>query len=357
VIQTPFYQAHLDLKAKMVDFAGWEMPVFYPSGIIAEHKAVRNSVGLFDIGHMGIITVSGKNALQFLQNTLTNEASKLEVGSAQYSLILNNSGGIIDDIFVYRMPEHYLIVLNASNTAKDIAWLRSNLIDGVEIKDIKDKMTLIAIQGPKAQGILQKISSLDLNTIGHHKIVRTKLLGFDAIVARTGYTGEDGFELFFEATNALPIWNKLVSLGALPAGLGARDTLRLEAGMPLYGHEYNEGVTPLETPFMFAVKLDKGPFIGRDALLHHKEIGIAKKLVGIKMNSVGIPRQGCKIFKDGLVVGYITSGTMSPTLNAPIGMGFIRVELSGIGTEVEVEIRARLVKASIVKIPFYKRLT
>jgi aminomethyltransferase len=357
VNRTPFYQANLDLKAKMVDFAGWEMPVFYPSGIIAEHKAVRNSAGLFDIGHMGIITVSGKNALQFLQNTLTNDASKLEVGSAQYSLILNNTGGIIDDVFVYRLPEHYIIVLNASNTTKDIAWLRSNLIEGVEIKDIKDKKTLIAIQGPKAQEIVQKLSNTDLNKIGHHKITKAKLLGFDAIIARTGYTGEDGFELFFEVKNALLIWNKLISLGAIPSGLGARDTLRLEAGMPLYGHEYNEGITPLETPFMFAVKLEKGPFLGRDALVHHKEIGISKKLVGIKMNSMGIPRQGCKIFKDGRVVGYITSGTMSPTLNTPIGMGYLRIEFSEVGSEVEVEIRSRLIKATIVKTPFYKRLT
>jgi aminomethyltransferase len=354
--RTPLYGTHVKLGAHIVPFAGWEMPVYY-SSIIAEHKAVRNAAGLFDIGHMGAVMVAGTNALQYIQTLLTNDASALKVGASQYSLILNKSGGVIDDIFVYRLPDHYLLVINASNTDKDIAWMNKHKPDGVEISDLKDKMTLLALQGPKAQEILQKVCDIDLKTIGHHKITSAKILNVPALVSRTGYTGEDGFELFFEGSRAEAIWNKLVELGAAPCGLGARDTLRLEAGMPLYGHEYNEGITPLETPFTFAVKLGKEDFIGKDSLVRHKEEGFSKKLVGIKLTQTGIPRQGYKIFKDGKVVGYITSGTMSPTLNMAIGMGYAKTECSELGTPLEVEIRGKFIRAEVVKLPFYKRLT
>lgn len=353
--RTPLYDAHVKLGAKIVPFGGWDMPVFYPPGIIAEHKAVRSAAGIFDIGHMGAIKITGPNSVAFLQKVFTNDASRLNVGDAQYSLLLNNSGGVIDDVFVYRTPDSYLVVLNASNADKDIDWLRKNLIDGALIDDIKDKTTLLALQGPGAQDILQKICELDLKTLGHHKIGETKVLNIKALVSRTGYTGEDGFELFFDASKAEAVWNKLLSLGAVPAGLGARDTLRLEAGMPLYGHEYNEGITPLETPFMFAVKLDKGDFIGGDQLLMQKENGISKKLVGIKLTGGGIPRQGYKIFKGGSMIGYVTSGTMSPTFGIPIGMGYVRIGYSAVGASVEVEIRNKLVPAEVVKLPFYKR--
>ncbi len=352
--KTPLYDVHVKLGAKMVPFAGWEMPVFYKS-IIAEHKAVRTAAGIFDIGHMGAVKIDGPNALPFLQKLLTNDASKLVPGSSQYSIILNNSGGVIDDIFVYRLPDHYMLIINASNTDKDIEWMKKNASDGVNITDMKDKLTLLALQGPKAQQILQKLTDVDLKTIGHHQIVASRVSHFSSLISRTGYTGEDGFEVFFDASNAEKTWNELTQLGAVPCGLGARDTLRLEAGMPLYGHEYNEGITPLETLFMFAVKLEKGDFIGRDALLRHKEEGLSKKLVGIKLKETGIPRQGYMIYKNGKVIGYFTSGTMSPTLNIPIGMGYVRIENSAVGEPVDVEIRGKMVKAEIVSLPFYKR--
>ena len=354
--RTPLYEAHLKLKAKMVPFAGWEMPVYY-SSIMAEHKAVRISAGIFDIGHMGAVKVSGQNALQYLQKVLSNDVSKLDVGSSQYSIILNESGGVIDDIFVYRLPDHYMLILNASNTDKDIEWLKKNMSDGVDIKDLKRDMTLLALQGPRSQQILQKICDADLKALGHHKIISSRISRLPSLISRTGYTGEDGFELFFDHSKAENIWNKLIELGAAPCGLGARDTLRLEAGMPLYGHEYNEGITPLETGFSFAVKLDKGDFIGRNSLEVHKKEGFSKRLVGIKLKEIGIPRQGHKIFKGGKIVGYVTSGTMSPTLKVPIGMGYVRTEFSGIGSALDVEIRGRHIKAETVKLPFYKRLT
>ena len=351
--RTSLYSAHLKLGAKMVPFAGWEMPVFYKS-IIAESKAVRNAAGIFDIGHMGALKVSGVAALPFLQRVLTNDASKLGVGSSQYSIILNNSGGVVDDIFVYRLPDHYLLIINASNTDKDIAWLNKNNSDGAEISDLKDNMTLLALQGPKSQEILQTLCDIDLKTLGHHKIVSARISRLPSLISRTGYTGEDGFEFFFDKNNAEVIWKKLLGLGAVPCGLGARDVLRLEAGMPLYGHEYNEGITPLETGFSFAVKLDKGDFIGKGGLIMHKEAGFSKKLVGINVKGSSIPRQGHKIFKDGSVVGYITSGTLSPTLNIPIAMGYVRIECSEIGTGLDVEIRNNFVPAKVVKLPFYR---
>ena len=357
--RTPLYDSHIKLKAKMIDFAGWDMPVYYSglpagkAGIIFEHKAVRSSAGIFDIGHMGAIKVSGPNALPYLQRVLTNDASKLEPGSSQYSLILNNSGGVLDDIFVYRLPDYYMLVLNASNTEKDINWLKKNNSEKAEITDLKDKMTFLALQGPKSQEILQKVCDIDLKVIGHHKIVSSLISHLPSLISRTGYTGEDGFELFFDRANAELIWGKLVELGAVPCGLGARDSLRLEAGMPLYGHEYNEGITPLETPFKFAVKMEKGDFIGKAGLLHHQEAGISKKLVGIKLIDKGIPRQGYKVFEDGKAVGYFTSGTLSPTLNKPIGMAFIRGQYSEMGTRLNVEIRGKLFNAEVVKLPFY----
>lgn len=354
--QTPLYEAHLKLGAKMTQFAGWEMPVYY-SSITAEHKAVRHSAGLFDIGHMGAVNISGPKALQFLQRLLTNDASRLDVGSSQYSIILNRSGGVMDDIFLYRTAEYFMLVLNASNNDKVIEWLKKNNDENIGISDAKENMTLLALQGPRAQEILQNICSFDLGALGHHKITNALTMQIPSLISRTGYTGEDGFELFFDKTKAEMLWNRLIGLNAMPCGLGARDTLRLESGLPLYGHEYNEGTTPLEAGFSFAVKFDKDAFIGKECLLQQKEEGLSKKLVGIKIIETGIPRQGYKIFKAGDVIGYITSGTMSPTLNCPIGMGFVRMEYSDVGTEVDVEIRGKMVRARVVKLPFYKRLT
>ncbi|MFH1710407.1 MAG: glycine cleavage system aminomethyltransferase GcvT, partial [bacterium] len=236
----------------------------------------------------------------------------------------------------------------------DIKWMQKNNSEDVNITDLKDNMTLLALQGPASQHILQQICDADLKALGHHKIISARISHLPSLISRTGYTGEDGFELFFDKSKAEDVWNKLIELGAVPCGLGARDTLRLEAGMPLYGHEYNEGITPLETGFSFAVKLEKGDFIGRDSLVMHKKEGFSKKLVGLRSKEMGIPRQGQKIFKDGKVVGYITSGTMSPTLNIPIGMGYVRTEYSDVGSTLDIEIRGKFIRAEVVKLPFYK---
>lgn len=352
--ETPLHGIHIKSGAKMVSFGGWDMPVFY-SGINAEHKAVRTSAGLFDIGHMGAVKITGAKALDYLNRILTNDASRLNVGDSQYSMFLNKSGGVIDDIFVYRLPDHFMLVINASNAGKDIEWMLKNNDEKINIVDLKSDLTLVALQGPKAQEILQKLCKDDLKTIGHHKIIKSKISNIESLISRTGYTGEDGFEMFFNRSKAEMIWNQLIKLGVIPCGLGARDTLRLEAGMPLYGHEYNEGLTPLETPFTFAVKMEKGDFIGKDHLISQREHGIHKKLVGIKMTEMGIPRQGYKIYKGNNVVGYVTSGTMSPTLGVPIGMGYVRIEYSEVGNKLHLEIRNKMIAAEVVKLPFYKR--
>lgn len=352
--RTAAFNCHIKLKAKMVDFAGWEMPVMY-NGIIAEHKAVRSGAGLFDIGHMGAVSISGPTAAAFLQRVLTNDITKLAPGYSHYSLILNSSGGVIDDIFVYKLPDSYLLVINASNTIKDLEWLRSNNKEKAKITDLKPATTLFALQGPKAEALIEGRGNIVVKTLQRFQIANCKLFGKDMIMARTGYTGEDGFELFVQNKDAESVWNRLIELGATPCGLGARDTLRLEACMPLYGHEYDETMTPQMTPFMFAVKMEKGDFIGRDALLKEKSAGITKKLVSFKMTSSGIPRQGYSIFKAGRDIGMVSSGTMSPTLGKALGMGYVPATDALIGNIIDIDVRGKMMPAEIVKPPFYKR--
>jgi aminomethyltransferase len=347
--RTPLFDQHLTLGAKMVPFAGWEMPVSYPAGIIAEHTAVRNAVGLFDIGHMGLIKVEGENALALLQKAATNDASKLAVDQVQYSVLCNERGGTIDDILVYRLPMSYLIVANASNMDKVLAWLseQAKSFKNVSVSAY-DNYCMLSIQGPQAVGLATKILNAPLAELQHNHTLWWR----DIIVSRTGYTGEDGVELIVHKAEAAGIWEKLIAQKAQPCGLGARDTLRLEAGLPLYGHEYNEETNPLEAGYAWAVKFDKGNFVGREALLKEKETGLKKKLVGLALEGRIIPREGCQIV-DGraLNVGVVTSGTFSPTLKKPIALAY----LESPATEVCVEIRGNLVPAKIVAKNFIKR--
>ncbi len=356
--RTSLYEIHREAGARSVEFAGWEMPVLF-TGIIEEHLAVRSSAGLFDISHMGEIEVAGPEADDFLQHTLTNDLSRIGNGEALYTVMCYENGGIVDDLLVYRLSgRKYLLCVNAANAKKDYEWLLENRKGDVEITDNTDDYALLALQGPIAVNILEPLVSRDIKSMKKFSHFTDEVDGVEAIVARTGYTGEDGFEIFIPAESGPRLWERLISLGSehgiKPAGLGARDTLRLEMGYLLYDHEISADTNPLEAGLGWLVKFDKGDFLGREALLSVKEKGLERRLVGIEMIDRGIPRHGYKMFGEGLDVGYITSGNMSPSLRIPIGMGYVSSSLSGIGTELEVEIRSQRRKARVVKLPFYK---
>ncbi|MBX6342763.1 MAG: glycine cleavage system aminomethyltransferase GcvT, partial [Thermomicrobiaceae bacterium] len=331
--RTPLAERHERLGARMVEFAGWWMPVQY-RGIIEEHRTVRTTAGLFDLGHMGQLDVSGRDAEAFLQYVTTNDVSQLEPGQAQYSMMLYPNGGVVDDIIVYRRPsgEGYFVVINAANVDKDVAWLqeqrarRSDL--DVEIRDVSGETGMIAIQGPRAEEILQKITDADLSKVEYFTSIEAKVDGVPCLIGRTGYTGEDGFEIYCPIAATCQIWDRLLEvgqpLGLQPIGLGARDTLRLEAKMALYGNELSPDITPLEAGLGWAVKLDKGDFIGRDALVKQKEAGVPRRLVGFRMvERGGVPRAHYEVQVDGRPVGFVTSGTTSPTLGENIGLALV----------------------------------
>jgi len=338
---TPLFEKHLALKAKIVPFAGWEMPVSY-KGIIDEHNAVRSDVGMFDIGHMGIINIAGDQALALIQKVGTNDASKLEVNQAQYSVLCNESGGTIDDIFVYRLPMNYLIVCNACNFDKVLSWLQKQAQSFGQAKvEVYENYCSLAIQGPKAEKIVGQVLDVDLS-----KLKRNRALWWrDIIIARTGYTGEDGFELIVAKKEIAKIWDMFIAAGVQPCGLGARDTLRLEAGFPLYGHEYDEETSPLDVGYGWAVKIDKGDFIGKAAL----QKGAKKKLIGLLPEGRNIARAGDEIVGQGKV----TSGTFSPTLQKPIALGFVALDFNQ--PQAEIIIRNKKAPAQVVAKTFYKR--
>jgi glycine cleavage system T protein (aminomethyltransferase) len=351
--KTPLNQIHKSIGAKMVPFAGWEMPVSYKS-IIEEHNAVRNSVGIFDVGHMGLIKIEGKEALAFVQKITTNDASKLEINQGQYSILCNDKGGTIDDILLFRLPNHYLIVSNASNTEKVLSWLNNQAKSFGQISIILlENQSMLSIQGPSAEGLVSKVFNVSLSDLKHNHL----LLHKDIIISHTGYTGEDGFELIVSNNKMEKIWNSLLNNGAQPCGLGARDTLRLEAGYPLYGHEYDEETSPFEVGYGWAVKLDKGEFIGKPALLNQKEKGPNKKLVGIELEGRGIIRDGGLIFDSSgnREIGKVTSGTFSPTLKKPIALAYLATKEAALGNEVKALIRGVKVPAKLVAKSFYKR--
>lgn len=345
----------------MIEFGGWLMPVQY-SGIIEEHKAVRNAAGLFDLSHMGEFEVRGEDALDFLQYVTTNDVSKLEVGQAQYNLLCYPNGGVVDDLIIYRLPDRYYLVVNASNIEKDFDWLNQHKAvktPAVELLNVSEQTTLISIQGPRAVEILQPLVDMNLDEIVYYHAIETKVQDVPVILARTGYTGEDGFELFFDRGYSERLWILLMGAGKdknlVPIGLGARDTLRLEAKMALYGNDISAETNPLEAGLGWVVKFDKGDFVGKEALFKVKEQGLTRKLVGFEVTGKGIARHGYSVAKNNQVVGSVTSGAPTPTVGKNIGLAYVPTELSKIGSTIEIVVRDRPVEAQIVKTPFYTR--
>ena len=359
--QTPLYPLYERYGAKTIDFGGWELPVYF-SGIQKEHEAVREKAGLFDVSHMGEVVVSGPDALRFLQYLTTNDVSRLRAGQAQYSLMCYPDGGVVDDLLVYRLADdRFMLVVNAANIDKDLDWLHKHAEGDVTIDDISDETALLALQGPLAETILQRLTPVDLSQLpGFHFVENAQVGETKALISRTGYTGEDGFELYAAASEAIALWERLLEAGRedglVPAGLGARDTLRFEARLPLYGQELSPHISPLEAGLGFFVKLaDKGDFIGREALERQKQHGVPRKLVGLEMIDRGIPRSHYPVYADGERIGEVTTGTQSPTFKTNIGLALIRSEYAAIGSEVEVEIRGKRLRARVVKTPFYTR--
>lgn len=359
--KTPLYDEHVRLGGKIVDFAGWEMPVQY-TGVIDEHLAVRRSAGLFDVSHMGQIEIAGKGAEALVQSLTTNDVKKMTDGRAQYSIFCNDRGTVIDDIIVYRFsPERYIIVVNASNAAKDFAWVKKHERTDAKVSDLSNDFALIAFQGPMAAEILSGLTELDLPSIGTYYHRTGSVAGkANVIVARTGYTGEDGFELFTSPKDAPSIWQALMERGkphgVCAAGLGARDTLRLEMKYSLYGHEITEETNPIEAGLGWVVKLD-GPddFIGKAAIAQVKKAGLSRRLAGFRMTDRGIPRQGYPIIIDGKPSGIVTSGTMSPSLSVAIGIGYVPAGSEKIGNKISIDIRGQAREAVVVETPFYKK--
>ena len=352
---TPLHAEHLRLGGRIVPFAGYAMPVQYPTGIVAEHRAVRSGAGVFDVSHMGELVVTGPDALRLIQHVLTNDASVLDVGQAQYTALCREDGGVLDDCLVYRLPGSYLVVVNASNLAKDREWIRAHAgAFDAEVEDRSDATALLALQGPRARDLLAPSTDVDLDGIGYYRFARGTVAGRPALIARTGYTGEDGFELYLENADAAPVWRSLVEAGAVPAGLGARDSLRLDVGYALYGNDLDEEHDAIESGLGWVVKLDKGDFIGRDALVRRKEEGVACRLVGFRLSERGIPRPGYEISVGEEVVGSVTSGAHSPSLGCGIGLGYVDGEHAAAGTLVQILIRGKPVAARIERPPFYK---
>ena len=354
---TALTQTHRDLGAKMVPFAGYDMPVLY-NNLIQEHHAVRNSVGVFDVSHMGEVFVTGPKAYDFVEFLTSNDVSALVDGKVQYSCMPNNEGGIVDDLLVYRFSaEKYLLVINASNIDKDLNWMHEiNKNFGADIKNYSDDFSLLAVQGPNAIKAIQKITESALDTIPYYAFEEGKIAGCDAIISNTGYTGAGGFELYVSNDNALAVWNAVFEAGnefdIIPCGLGARDTLRLEKGFCLYGNDINDTTSPIEAGLGWITKFNK-PFNNHQFHLNIKENKPTKKLVGFVLQDRGIPRQHYPICTaDGTVIGEVTSGTMSPTLSQAIGMGYVQSEFSKAGTEIYVEVRGKLLKSVVTKLPF-----
>jgi len=355
--RTPLYEVHRAAGAKFVGFGGWEMPVQY-SSIIDEHKTVRMSVGLFDVSHMGEIDINGPQALDVVQRLTTNDAAKLAVGQVQYSTLCYPHGGIVDDLTVYRLgPEHFMFCVNAANIDKDYAWIIDQARHDADITNTSADIAQLALQGRNAQATLQSLCDLSLDELHYYWVAKGQVKGIEALISRTGYTGEDGFELYCPAAQGRALWEALMTSGApygiKPVGLGARDTLRLEMGYALYGNDITPETTPLQAGLAWIVKLNKGDFIGRDALLKEKRDGMARKLIGFEMVDRGIARGHYRILGDGQVVGEVTSGTLSPSLNKGIGLGYVTVPFARAGTTLHIDIRGKPAQARVTSTPFY----
>ena len=355
--RTPFYNVHTALGAKIVEFAGFEMPVQY-SSIIEEHLAVRQKVGVFDVTHMGEFFVRGSNALAFLQKVTINDVARLKQGRVQYSTMCYHDGGIIDDLLIYRMEDQYMLVVNASNLQKDFDWLQSQKFGDVEIEDVSDVTSLLAVQGPKSLITLQKLMKEDLSKVEYYSFTRNSLAGIPMIISRTGYTGELGFELYFNANaeQAKKIWDAIFGagkeFGIVPIGLGARDTLRLEMGFCLYGNDIDKTTHPLEAGLGWITKLNKKDFNGRDAIVKVRQEGLKRKLVGFTLPDRTLARHGYEIMYNNRIVGQVTSGTFSPSLQKGIGMGYIASEFANVGTIISILVRGKEIPATIVTLPF-----
>ena len=358
--KTPFYNIHLQNKAKIVEFAGYWMPIQF-SGIMEEHKRVRSTVGLFDITHMGEFEVKGKDSLAFLQKMTTNDVSKLEEYQVQYSCMCYDDGGVVDDLLVYRLPDRFFLVVNASNIEKDFNWLKSHLFGDVQLEDKSEKTSLLAVQGPLAEKLMAKLTDVDLKKLRFYWAARGKVTGKETLFSRTGYTGEDGFEIYIPPEYGEHFWNKIMEAGKEfeiePIGLGARDSLRLEMKYMLYGNDIDQTTNPLEAGLGWVVKLDKGDFIGKEPTLKLKDSGLKRKLVCFELSDKAFPRQHYSIEKSGRKIGEVTSGTFSPSLGKGIGMGYVDIEYSEIGTKLEINIRGKTCPAEVIKPPFYKNYT
>lgn len=359
--RTPLFDVYANYGGKTIDFGGWELPVQF-SSIKAEHEAVRTKAGLFDVSHMGEIIVAGSGSEEYLQKLVTNDVSKIIAGQAQYTAMCYKDGGIVDDLLIYKIEaNHYLLVVNAGNIEKDFAWMQENITSDVTLVNKSEDYGLLALQGPLAQVILQKLTSKNLEEVGFFRFANNvEVAGKNVIVSRTGYTGEDGFEIYASAIDVTDLWSSILEAGKeegiLPCGLGARDTLRFEACLPLYGQELTKDISPLEANIGFVVKLKKDQdFNGKSILLDQKENGVPRKSIGVEMIDKGIPRTGYPVFLDNKQIGHVTSGTQSPTLKKNIGLAIIDATFAELGQEVEIEIRNKRLKARTVATPFYKR--
>ena len=355
--KTSLNEAHKKCGGKMVDFFNWELPVEY-SGLTSEHTSVRERAGLFDVSHMGEVVVRGRDALKLVDYLVTNDVKTLEENQVMYTFMCNERGGVVDDLLVYKYSdEKVLLVINAANIEKDLRWIEEKSSGfSVETEDISSQVSQIAIQGPKAQDILQKLTDFSLGEIGFFRFREdVSIAGEKCLVSRTGYTGEDGFEIYTDNGSSSKIWESILEAGGediLPAGLGARDTLRFEAGLPLYGNELGDEITPLEAGFGFFVKLDKGEFVGREVLAEQKASGVKKKIAGFKLNGKGIGRSGYKVMAGDKEIGYITTGYQIPGRSECIGLALIDKEYSKLGSEIDVQVRKRVVKGEIISKKF-----
>jgi len=356
--KTALYDIHKQLGAKLVEFAGYYMPIQY-KGINEEHVRVRTTVGMFDVSHMGEFEFIGPKAIEFLQYMTINDVKKLNIYQAQYSALCYDNGGIVDDLLIYRLPERFIMVVNAANIEKDFEWLQKHLINGVILKNRSDDYSLLAIQGKKAEATLQKLTDVDLSQIKTYWFREGVLSDVDMIMARTGYTGEDGFEIMFSPEYSEKVWHAVMEAGQEfdiePIGLGARDTLRMEVKYCLYGNDIDQMTNPLEAGLGWITKLEKGDFVGREAIQSVKQEGIQRKLVGFELKGKAIPRHGYKIFNEREEIGIVTSGMFSPILQKPIGLGYVRIDYAKIDSELDIDIRGQKLPAFVVKTPFYQR--
>jgi aminomethyltransferase len=359
--KTPLNEQHRELGGKMVDFGGWDMPVQYEAGVIAEHMATREKAGLFDVSHMGEIWVEGEDAIPFVNRITTNDVTKLVDGQAHYSALTNEKGGVVDDLLVYRFDEgKLLLVVNASTTEKDWDWITSHVKDeAITLTNASADYCQIAVQGPLAREIAQKFTDVNLSEIKYYHFTVDTFDGVDAIISRTGYTGEDGFEVYANREHAVKLWNDLLEygerFGILPAGLAARNTLRLESAMSLYGHELSDDISPLEAGLGWICKLNKGDFVGREPMAKLKEEGLKRKLVGFEMVDKGIARDEMDVYVGDEKVGVVTSGSPAPFLKKNIGLAFVPTEFAKTGQEITIDVRGKKLAAVVVPTPFYKR--